>query len=682
MSSKSAARYGSDRLGEWGCDEHGLPWYRWDVTRCHPWDPGLSHPIGCGTVLVRADQWGMVRLTGGPAAARFTVPGDGDAHASALRLELHLGEQILPLMPAAAAAAWQPSVCLGMGYVTYGWALRVPDLLPPLGIEVELAAPPGKPYVLIEIRLKPGRGGETRCALAAAADVAEPMPATGEGASSLFAREGVAIRGLGEERGDVFLAGSRGWQTTATRLRLALCQELTLVPGEPLALRLLLGCTPTCSVHWVREQFEGLTAAAVRRSLAEGFRAVPPSGSELWMREDALWCRGIVQAHRAPDGPDGDMVLHLSADASSPRLAHTLAICPLLQETMPDIVATTLGAITRRQDPRGRIPETLAETAPATLHPADCRSDTAAWMLRAWGQWLRDPARATLLDRPLPRERSRAPLLADRLLRSLRWIEEEVGFGPHGLIRMLGGDSCGLLDRAGRAGIGESVLVTGLLCCALRDLADAFRTVGRREEAGRLAARANDLAVAVGDAFADGAFLRGYTDSGKPFGDPAGGPVFTDVQAWAVLGRCGTVSQRTRALDTVLAAAGDTVPYLTRPFPGTWPDALSSHAVRPGEGPNGGVCLLTSAWFLLALTAEQRHPEALRLYRSLCLRRRAAGEAGPAAPELASAPRVAGPAAGRRRGWPEPCPPAETLPALCAVAWEEGVLRAIGQPQP
>ena len=133
---------------------------------------------------------------------------------------------------------------------------------------------------------------------------------------------------------------------------------------------------------------------------------------------------------------------------------------------------------------------------------------------------------------------------------------------------MLGGDWSAVLNRAGRGGVGESVLNTAVLCTALRTLADLCRGQGVSDFADRAASACAAFSQAVGDTFVEGAFLRAYTDAGSPVGDPREGPVFLDVQAWAVLGRCGTVTQRKEALDTVLnACQGHSLTVLTKPFP-------------------------------------------------------------------------------------------------------------------
>ena len=243
---------------------------------------------------------------------------------------------------------------------------------------------------------------------------------------------------------------------------------------------------------------------------------------------------------------------------------------------------------------------------------------------------------------------------------------------------MLAGDWDGILDRAGIAGVGESSLNTAILCVALRSLSDVCRLQHDGALADRLDAWARELLEALGEAFANGAFLRGYTDAGTPIGKPPDDPVFTNVQAWAILARAGTVSQRQLALDTILTACGESpLRLLTIPYPGSLPDELSSHAVRPGYGANAGVGLMEAAWFIQALAMEDRVPEALAAYTRLCLRRRAAGNSPPAFPSIAWSGRLNGPAAQRQALFPEPDWAFEPPPQAYAVAWQEAVLRCI-----
>jgi hypothetical protein len=622
---------------------------------------------------------------GGPGTDRLLLNPPSPGCLSALRLDLHVAGRILRLLPLVAPAAWQPQVRYGCGYVSYGLSIREADLPLRLDLRLELVACPGKPFVLVEIAVRPGDGEaeELPCTLSVAADHRDHgMP--GSPGATRFAREGAAIVSLGPGRDDVFLAGSSGWESAAAPGRLELSRALTLRPREAVAMRLLLGTSAACSLQWLRQQFAGLTIEAVKALRRPVLEDPPAPGPELWLREDLLWCRAAVAAYQAPDALSRRLILHPVSDAQPPRTAHLLALCPFLQRVFPDLVRDTLVAVALRQGSDGQLPECLGGPLPGTRpDPAQDRSDTEIAFLWACARWLSEPGHATLLEVRLPEGLAHSRTLAERIVLAATRVRDGIGCGPHGLIRLLAGDWNGALDCGGRAGAGESVLNTVQYCAALRSLVEVLRRSGHGAQAERLDAWQRPLAAAVGDAYRGQAFLRGYTDVGTAIGDPASGPLFIDVQAWAVLARCGTVTQRREALDAVLAACGERpLTVLSAPYPSSWPAALSRAGVLPGEGLNAGISLLEAAWFLQALALEGRTAEAMNRYQDLCLRRRCVGADRAPFPAVAQAGRINGPAAQAGAWWPETAPAVDPAAPAVVVAWQEDVLRAILTPSP
>jgi len=682
MSQRGTTKYGRDATGSWSRDDEGLPCYDWDLRHLDRAAPAAAHWLGTGSLQVGADQWGGLRLVAGETTRRLllTVPTPGCV--SALRLDLAAGGTVLRLLPLVAPDAWQPQVRYGCGYVAYGLSVREPALALRLDLRTEVVACPGQPYCLVEIGLRPGDGevDGLPCVLTVTSDVGASGPT-----AARFAREGMAMLSLGEGAGDAFLAGSSGWESAALPGRMELRRALVLRPREAVALRLLLGYAQACSLQWLRQQFEGLTVATVKARSAALLSATPVVGPELWMREDLLWCRAAAAAFQAPDGGGPRVVVHPVLGERVPRTAHRLEVCPYLQRLFPERVRDTLVAVALRQGSEGQLPEVLGGPLPgARPAPLRDRSDTEVAFLWACARWLSEPGHAELLDLRLPEGTPQSRPFAERVLLAAAWVRERIGLGPHGLLRLLAGDHNGALDAAGTAGAGESVLTTAQFGAALRLLAEVLRQVGQRSQAERLEAWQRECATAVGDAFRNGAFLRGYTDSGEPFGDPAAGSgVFMDVQAWAVLGRCGTVSQRREALSAVLTACtGGPLTVLSPAPTAALPQTLSRRAIPLGEGLNGGISLLQMAWFLEAMAVEGRAAEALAQYQELSLRRRCAVDGRPAFPGVAQAGRVNGPAALAAAWWPERPPAVDAAPEAVAVAWQEEALRALLSPAP
>jgi hypothetical protein len=684
MSQRGTSKFGRDAAGVWSRDTEGLPCYDWDRHLLARDLCALPHCLGTGLLQASADQTGVLRLLAGPLGDRVAVPTPTAGCSSALRLDLGSGGRLLRLLPLVAPDAWQPQVRYGCGYVSYTLSVRGPDLPLHFELRVDIVACPGKPYLLVEVALRPG-GGEGEgvpCVLTVISDVGE-CDHHPPRAAARYAREGVAMVSLGQGYGDAFLAGSAGWESAALPGRLELRRSLTLRPGEAVSMRLLLGYSQACSRQWLRDQFEGLTVASIKARQAPLLQVPPLVGPELWMREDLLWCRSALAAFQAPESSGQRIILHPVVGLRVCRTAHRLALCPFLQCVFPALVHDTLVAVALQQGSDGQLPNTLGGALPeGHPDPQSDRSDTEVAFLWACARWLAEPEHSALLALRLPEGSPKGSTFADRLVLAAAWIRDRIGRGPHGLVRLLAGDWSGALDAAGTGGAGESVLTTAQFCAALRLLVEVLRQAGRQSQAESLEAWRREAAAAVGDAFRGGAFVRGYSDAGEAFGNAAAGHgVFLDVQAWAVLGRCGTVTQRRQALDTVLTAcAGQPLTVLCPPWTASLPAALGRRALPAGEGANGGVALLESAWFLEAMALEGRSVEALARYQDLSLRRRCAAPGRPPYPVIAQAGRLNGPAALAAAWWPETAPAVDAAPEAAVMAWQEEVLRTLLTP--
>jgi cellobiose phosphorylase len=240
---------------------------------------------------------------------------------------------------------------------------------------------------------------------------------------------------------------------------------------------------------------------------------------------------------------------------------------------------------------------------------------------------------------------------------------------------MLSGDLNPALDRVGIAGAGESMLNTAMMVYALHPLVDWARRRNQEPLAAEWSAWERTLREAVSEAYGRNAFVRAYTDTGDPVGDGTD-TAFAEAQAWAVIARCGTDTQRAEALDTLVRSSGDTgLPALTVPY-GVPPQDVSSWRTAPGDGWNGGFCAVTAAWCVWALAAERRMADALAEWERATIRRRAALNPKTAVPWLTNVAETASHLAGGRAGGSVLGDSAQSgnVPDILSVAWSEFAL--------
>ncbi len=690
----SAHKYGTDPFAYWERDAHSLPAYQLAPAALPRSMPPLRHVFGTGRIIATADQHGVVQVTTVQARAACSLHACAPHFASAISLQLTHDKTTRSLFVCEPATDEAPLMTWGVGYVVYAADVCLGDAHR-IHVELELAAPFGQPFLAVAVRLT--NLGEAALSLQAAvnADVAPAPPDCFSAAPSVFLKSGVAVlTDVHETLGDYFLVGADSWQAGGTPRQLRLASAIEVAPQATEQRHLLLGYSPDCTVDWVKEQLNEHTCAAAREAWAARLAESKVKGPELWMQEECLWDAGRLLAFAYTDAgsaqtgvtPGGtDLFAPCSRPDARGRPASTrdlLALALPLGDWDLPAAAAVLRVVAASQSAGGRLPERLGEPAPHDLDSASQRSDLEVWLLLAWCELLSAGLEEAELDAMCPFVDAEPASVWEHLCRAYHWLRDELGVGPHGLLRMLAGDWNGALDRVGVGGRGESVLTTAMACYAFQRLS----TLARRREQDAFADNVDEwtqaLRVAVGEAFDGNWFRRAYTDSGRALGADVEDRVFVAVQAWAVLARCGTAAQRELALDAVLARRADpdaAIACVSRPFPLPPPDTVSSVALLPGHRENAGVVPPVTAWFVWALACEGRKQQAMHEWERMTIRFRAARATDVPAALLMNLGTVCSTHAGQRSGlWASGTSADEAcLPSAHAVAWQDFALRKI-----
>lgn len=195
----------------------------------------------------------------------------------------------------------------------------------------------------------------------------------------------------------------------------------------------------------------------------------------------------------------------------------------------------------------------------------------------------------------------------ERLALAVRYVEERVGLGPHGLLRVGSGDwsdpiSAMVRDRRAFHEHGESGFNSGFAAFALPRAA-ALLDGAHAAEAARARDLAASLARSMADCWTGSWFVRGWDGRGAPIGEDH---LFLDGQVWALIAELGSDVQRVALVRAIDARNDEPSPVgatiLDRP-----------HDVRlgmlaPGWDCNGGVWAAINA---LLAWGYARHDPAL-----------------------------------------------------------------------
>ena len=439
--------------------------------------------------------------------------------------------------------------------------------------------------------------------------------------NSPFLRDGCAIVAAPEttDAPDFFLAGAAESTSQTHAGTVSLLQSVELSIEETCAHRAIFGYRHNCSVEFLRTSFDEISFEKLAQERAEVFGRLEASKSpELWMQEDSSWIQARFYDHFLP-------AAELYAGSPHPHTPTSVAgVQTSKRGTFPDpregcITAAALSAIypelalqelrhhTVFQQESGRLC-THSGIAPAQpdFDPSEDLCDTEIWFVLSWCLLIRQLEQYDLLLSPVDPKRGTHEdiTLAAQLNRAVDWIFSAIGTGAHGLLRIGAGDALPILNRMGTDGRGESTVATAQVCVALELLMSCLRrsSAPATLDMDKLASRHKELLDSLGRTFDHKWFTRGYDDGGHAVGGMSTGCCFSDAQAWAVLAKAGTASERRKALDSTLkyCLGEHGLRALSNPFPIPPARVTSSH-ILPESTLNGGVYPPVAAWLAWAL---------------------------------------------------------------------------------
>lgn len=239
--------------------------------------------------------------------------------------------------------------------------------------------------------------------------------------------------------------------------------------------------------------------------------------------------------------------------------------------------------------------------------------DAAVWLPIAVDHYTRTSGDFAFLETTIPfadgDRGGDGASLADHLMRAIEYLRSATG--AHGLPLLGDGDWNDPLNGPGRSGAGESAWLAEAFVYATKRLADLFDATGRSEASKTVAGYADRMAARVSAHCWTGTrFIRGFDDSGKPFGHEGDtcGSIFLNTQTWAVMAGIGDEDMRRTCLESVDALLDS--PYgpitLAPTFP-AYDKRIGKISIKPqGANENGSVYCHAAVFKVLADTLAGR----------------------------------------------------------------------------
>ncbi len=232
-------------------------------------------------------------------------------------------------------------------------------------------------------------------------------------------------------------------------------------------------------------------------------------------------------------------------------------------------------------------------------------SDTEIWFLIACGEYYKATGDVSFFNEIVPfRTKNTSASVWGHIVAAVSFIQNDIGTGKNGLIKMLHGDWNDYLSRIGAEGNGQSVMNTAMMCRGLLQLIPIAEKidVSKKDD---LQLYLTTLQSAVTNCFDTDRFIRAYDDNGNSVGGH-NDRLFINAQSWAALGKCGTSEQRKIALTKAVELCSTPIGMIlmSKPYSSPTPSNISWAPIPAGEGENSGIWPQTVAWMIWALAEE------------------------------------------------------------------------------
>jgi len=260
-------------------------------------------------------------------------------------------------------------------------------------------------------------------------------------------------------------------------------------------------------------------------------------------------------------------------------------------------------------------------------------ADSPSWMIMALSQYLKETGDFAVLEEAVPylnpenpyAEPTSSGTVWEHVLLAQRHLLEHRG--SHGLSKIYYGDWCDTMNGVGKAGKGESVMLSMQVRWGCDLLAELATQIGKPDIATEMEGASEALKKAILDHCWDGEwFVRAFDDEGIPVGshnppesDNGEGKIFLNAQSWSVISDVASVEQK----DQALAAAEKylNVGYgmvLNWPaFTGLKPRIGQMTAMTPGFYENASVYVHGNCFWIYALAVAGRGDESWKALQAI-----------------------------------------------------------------
>ena len=297
----------------------------------------------------------------------------------------------------------------------------------------------------------------------------------------------------------------------------------------------------------------------------------------------------------------------------------------------PALARSCLLEVFSKQFPDGRC--IRAWRLPIDILDLQHYADSPSWMIMALSLYLKETGDFALLEESVPflnpddprAEPVSGATVWEHVVLAQRHLLEHRG--AHGLSKIYYGDWCDTMNGVGKAGRGESVMLSMQVKWGCDQLAELARLRGDTALAREMEDSSAALAEAINrEAWDGGWYVRAFDDDGIPVGsdrppasDNGEGRIFLNAQSWAVIADVAPPDRANTALDAALRHldTGYGMVLNWPAFTGLKPRIGQMTAMSPGFYENGSVYVHGNCFWIQALAMAGRAAECWRAFRAI-----------------------------------------------------------------
>ncbi|MEA2012685.1 MAG: hypothetical protein U9O87_06325 [Verrucomicrobiota bacterium] len=668
-----------DFLGRWGKDSFQMPCFTSSYFEKLPLPYPCWNLLSSGKISVLADQNGNIAFF--PADNKTTLAFNPTYRTDWIPSISYNGVA-KSLIFADLSETEKISIKYGTTYIEYNGKIKISDMEIKFSTVLQ-AVPTDSSYFILQFsieNLSEQKLNDLKIEMRSDLSLINKNINSQE---KVFSKNGkMILEGLLPGKKDIFLMGEPEWKITNRPTPIILSRIISIDKFSSQSYRFLFGIEKDISFQKMDLYYSTAEIPDIREKTNKRLKKnISLNNTSLSAKRECIWTRSQIETYTA-----WDSVSNLFYSTPTPNSLNQQPIInkDLLKTAfatssfLPKLSISNLKLVMSQYREQSYIPKFCFDLNKDNILPKSNNLNTYIWFIIAGTEILEK----TLNKQP-QNQKKLSDLLIKQMLDAFRYIEKESFRGYKGFLPIYS-----LTKNYNSHNYNSqsfySVSNTASALYALHKLYSLMSKQKKRDDATKDIPRfCERLRLTVSEAFDGNWFVFGYDKDENPVGNYASEQLFTIVQAWAALAKCGTLSQRKKALLKTLELCHTKhgLTYISKPFYQYNDKSPEISLLPPGEYLNAGILPEVHFLFTWALADCGMIEEARNEWKMMSLKNHL--EQFPNIPfGIINGPKsYCSHFAGKLAGFPQ-CQSTDIsrIPHISSVLWQEFAMNKIIRP--